>query len=250
MCMSNPLPSPRTLVPSDAPAIVSGASRGIGRATALRLAAAGRPVGLLARSNDALDTLAQEIRTRGGIAVVATCDMAVPEQIPAAVELCTKTLGPIRVLVNNAGVFLDRPMHETTLDDWQRVLRVNLTGSFVLAQAIWPHMVHGGGGVIVNIASKSAVQGYAGQSAYCASKAGLVGWARAVALEGKAHRIRVHNICPGGVDTDLLAGTSLAERMQGQPMMKPEDVADAVQFCISQPADVDIPEFLMARFGV
>ena len=236
------------LVPADGVALVTGASRGIGRAIVLKLASAGRPVGLIARSTDALDAVAGAARRLGAASEPVPCDVADPSQIAGAVERIGKTLGPIRVLVNNAGLFLDRPMPEITLEQWERVLRVNLTAPFVVTRAVWPQMLEAGGGVIVNIASKAAAQGYVGQSAYCASKAGLLGWARALGLEGKRHRVRVQSICPGGVDTELIAGTPLAERLEGQVMMHPEDVADVVHFCICQPANVDLPEMLMSRF--
>ena len=238
----------KTLVPADGVALVTGASRGIGRAVALRFASAGRPVGLLARSTGDLDEVAARITQRGGKATAVTCDVADPDQIIAAVQRVRETLGPVRVLVNNAGVFLDRPMPEITLADWRRLLQVNLTSAFVATQAVWPDMVATGGGIIVNVASKAGLQGYRGQSAYCASKAGMLGWARALALEGRAHHVRVHNVCPGGVDTELIAGTPLADRLAGQVMLEASDVAEVVQFCVSQPANVDLPDLLMNRF--
>lgn len=238
----------RSLVPADGAALITGASRGIGRAVALKLAFAGRPVGLIARSAGALDAVAAEARRLGAAAEPAPCDVTDPHQLADAVQHLRQRLGPTRVLVNNAGVFLDQPMPEITLEQWEHVLRVNLTASFVATQLVWPGMIKAGSGIILNIASKAATQGYVGQSAYCASKAGLLGWARAVALEGKKHHIRVHSICPGGVDTQLIAGTPLAERLAGQVMMQPEDIAEVVHFCICQPANVDLPEILMSRF--
>lgn len=237
------------LVPADAPAVVTGASRGIGRAIALRLASAGRPVGLIARSRAALDAVAAEVRQQGVPAIAVACDMAEPNAVRAAADHLVTTLGAVRVLVNNAGVFLDRPVAETPLEEWERLIRVNLTGPFILTQRLWTHLADGRGGIVVNIASKAAVQGYVGQSAYCASKAGLAGWSRALALEGRPHRVRVHTICPGGVDTDLIAGTHAGDRMKGQPLMRPADIAEAVHFCLSQPANVDLPELILSRFA-
>jgi NADP-dependent 3-hydroxy acid dehydrogenase YdfG len=247
MTPSNKIDEP--VVPVDAPALITGASRGIGRAVALSLARAGRPVALLARDIEALRAVADEARQCGAKAVTIHCDLAEASSIAGAVAEASDALGPIRVLVNNAGVFVDKPMVDTSLDELQRVLAVNLTGAILVTQAVWPQMVAAGGGVIVNIASKASIQGYHGQSAYCASKAGLLGFARAIAIEGKAHRIRVHNICPGGVDTDLIAGTPLAERLAGQVMMQPEDIAETVAFCINQPPTIDLPEVILSRFA-
>jgi 3-oxoacyl-[acyl-carrier protein] reductase len=235
-------------VPADGVALITGASRGIGRATAMRLAADGRPVALMARSGDALDEVAAAIGAGGGRASVVACDVTEPRQVEAALGAIRERLGPVRVLVNNAGAFLDCPIEQMTPAAWARVLAVNVTASFFLTRAVWPDMVAGGGGVIVNIASKAAVQGYAGQAAYCASKAGMLGWARVAAIEGRPHGIRVHSICPGGVDTEFIAGTALAERLAGQVMMRPEDVAEVVAFCVSRPANVDVPEIVMSRF--
>jgi 3-oxoacyl-[acyl-carrier protein] reductase len=236
------------LVPANAPAVVTGASRGIGRAIALKLAASGRPVGLIARSKDALETVAMEARQLYVQAEAVVCDVAEPRQLVDAIERIRQVLGPVRVLVNNAGWFLDRPMPGTTLEEWERIVRVNLTAPFVAAQAVWPQMVEAGGGVIVNIASKAGTQGYVGQSAYCATKGGLLGWARALALEGRPQNVRVHNVCPGGVRTELIAGTALADRLKGQVMLEADDVAEVVQFCITRPGNVDLPDVLMSRF--
>ncbi|MBN1490043.1 MAG: SDR family oxidoreductase [Phycisphaerae bacterium] len=237
------------LVPNDGVALVTGASRGIGRAVALRLATAGRPVGLIARNAGAMHHVVQRITEAGGTAELVSCDLAEPVKIRDAIERLRAALGPIRVLINNAGVFLDRPVSAIGFDQWEHILRVNLTAPFLVTQAVWADMVDGGGGIIVNIASKAALQGYVGQSAYAASKAGLLGWGRAVALEGKPHNIRVHTLCPGGVDTDLIAGTSLGQRLAGEVMLRPEDVAEAVQYCVSRPGNVDIPEIMMGRFS-
>jgi 3-oxoacyl-[acyl-carrier protein] reductase len=238
------------LVPADGVAVVTGASRGIGRAVALCLATDGRPLALLARTEQALRDVAAEAERLGTAAIPIPCDVADQHQVTTAVARIHERLGPIRIVVNNAGLFLDRPMWQTTPEQWERVLRVNLTAAFHITQTAWPDMLNAGGGVIVNIASKAGTQGYAGQSAYCASKAGMLGWARAIAIEGRPHNIRVHNICPGGVDTEFIARTPLAQRLDGQVMLHARDIAHVVRFCILQPANVDLPDILMARFSV
>lgn len=247
--MTSHAPAYGPVVPDDAVALVTGASRGIGRAIALRFAATGRPVGLLARSAEALEAVAAEVRRGGGASHAVVCDVADAAALREAVKQVADALGPIRVLVNNAGTFLDRPFADITLEEWEAVLCVNATAAMVATQAVWPMMVASGGGIIVNIASRAAIVGYAGQSAYCASKAAMLGWARALALEAAPHNIRVHTIGPGGTDTALIAGTPLAERLAGQALIRPEDVAEAVQFCVSMPSNVAVHELFMSRRG-
>ena len=128
------------------------------------------------------------------------------------------------------------------------MLRINLTAPTLLCRLILPLVIAADGGRIVNIASSSAVQGYAGQAAYSASKHGLLGLARCLALEARPHNIHVHTLCPGGVDTDLIRGMEVGRRFEGQPMMVPQDIADLVLFCISQAGDVDMPEVVLRHF--
>ncbi|OGV73151.1 MAG: hypothetical protein A3K19_15030 [Lentisphaerae bacterium RIFOXYB12_FULL_65_16] len=230
-------------------ALVTGAGRGIGRAVVLALAGAGAKVALLARSEDQLDGVAAEVRSSGGEAVTHPCDVACEGEIVAGVAECQRQLGRVDILVNNAGVFLDKPIAEITLADWDRVLRVNATAPFLFCRAVLPHMREQGGGRIVNIASTSGVQGYVGQAAYCASKHALLGFSRCLALEAKPSNIHVYTLCPGGVRTDFIAGTFLSKRLEGQPMIEPENMGDMVVFLVSQPPNVDIAEVVVRRFS-
>jgi NAD(P)-dependent dehydrogenase (short-subunit alcohol dehydrogenase family) len=217
-------------------AIVTGASRGIGHAIAVALAREGVRLGFLSRT-----------KPRVGGEFVA-CDFADSERVPGAVrELCGK-LGPVDFLINNAGVFLEKSVPETSLADWERILRVNLTASFLICREVLPQMIARKQGRIINIASTASVQGYLHQSAYCASKHGLLGFARSLAIEAKPHNVHVHTLCPGGVDTDLIKGTYLASRLQGQPMIAPKDIADMVLFLLRQPENIDLPEIVVRRF--
>ena len=203
-------------------AIVTGASRGIGLAIARVLARDGVRLGLLSRSKP--DVSGEFV----------ACDLAELDQIPAAVRRLVEILGPVDYLVNNAGMFLETPVAEMDLAGWERVLRVNLTAPFLVTREILPQMIARRQGRIVNIASTSSVQGYLHQSAYCASKHGLLGFARSLAMELKPHNIHVYNLCPGGVDTDLIKGTYLGERLKGQPMIAPGDIAEMVVFLLVQ----------------
>ena len=229
-------------------AIVTGASRGIGRAIALALGGCGMRLGLLARSQERLEEIADEVEALGGRALVAECDLGDLSALEVTARRLVERLGSVDLLVNNAGVFHESAVVEQELDDWERVLRINLTAPMLLCRLILPLMIAAGGGRIVNIASNSAVQGYAGQAAYSASKHGLLGLARCLALEARPHNIHVHTLCPGGVDTDLIRGTEVGRRFEGQPLIVPQDIADLVLFCISQAGDVDMPEVVLRRF--
>jgi NAD(P)-dependent dehydrogenase (short-subunit alcohol dehydrogenase family) len=151
-------------------------------------------------------------------------------------------------LINNAGTFLEKAVAEIQLADWERVLHVNLTAPFLLTREVLPHMIASRQGRIVNIASTASTQGYLHQSAYCASKHGLLGFGRSLAIEAKPHNVHVHTLCPGGVDTDLIKGTYLGERLKGQPMINPEDVAEMVLFLLRQPDNIDLAEVVVRRF--
>jgi NAD(P)-dependent dehydrogenase (short-subunit alcohol dehydrogenase family) len=135
------------------------------------------------------------------------------------------------------------------LEDWDRVQRVNLAAPFLITREVLPLMISRGAGRVVNIASTASQQGYLHQAAYCASKHGLLGFSRSLAIELKPHNIHVHALCPGGVDTDLLKGTYLGERLKGQPMIRPEDIADMVLFFLRQPDNIDLPELVVRRFA-
>jgi 3-oxoacyl-[acyl-carrier protein] reductase len=217
-------------------AIVTGASRGIGLAIARALAREGVRLGLLSRSKPDL----------GGEFVA--CDLAELDQIPAAVRQLVERLRQVDFLINNAGMFLESPVAEMDPADWERVLRVNLTAPFLVTREILPHLIARRQGRIVNIASTSSVQGYLHQSAYCASKHGLLGFARSLAMELKPHNIHVYNLCPGGVDTDLIKGTYLGERLKGQPIIAPGDIAEMVIFLLQQPENIDLSEIVVRRF--
>jgi len=226
--------------------LVSGAGRGIGRAVALAFAQAGAKVALLARSVDQLEAVAAEI---GPAALAVPCDVAEPDQIASAVATAVAQLGPVDILVNNAGVFLDATLAETSLADWNRTLAVNATGVFLLTQAVLPDMIERGSGRIINIASSAGLKGYAAQVAYCASKHAVMGLSRALALEVKPHNIHVHCVCPGGVETEFIAGTRLGERLAGQTMIQPADIAEACLYLARQPDHIDIDQIDVRRFA-
>lgn len=218
-------------------AILTGGSRGIGLAIAYALTAEGVKLAILGRTSP------ESIPCH-----FIRCDMAQLDAIPDAVASAVTKLGHVDFLINNAGVFLEKPITEIKTAEWEATLRVNLTAPFVVTREILKHMQERRSGRIVNIVSTSGLQGYLYQAAYCASKHGLIGLARTLALEAKPYGIHVYNICPGGVDTEFFKGTYLGERLRGQPLIKPEDIAGTVVFLLSQPDNVDIPEIIIRRF--
>ena len=201
-------------------AVVTGASRGIGRAIALRLAEAGAEVALWARDSAALRAVSGEIVAARGKARAIMVDVTDPGSVGRASELVRATMPPVRTVVNNAGVVLRKKTEEITDEEWRRVIAVNLDGTFYVTRAFIPDLEHNAGRVI-NIASISGREGTSLLAAYCAAKHGVVGLTRALAEELRAAKVSVNAICPGSVDTAMLR-----EGMPGaRPDMTPDDIA-------------------------
>jgi len=221
-------------------AVITGASRGIGRSTALTLAAEGMKLVLIARDEDALQKVSEE----AGGQTILPFDFSKPEGIP---ELAQQ-IGEVDCLVNNAGTFLESDLADMSFEQLDRVLQVNLVSPFGLIRELLPAL-RKSKGRIVNVVSTSAIQGYAQQSAYCASKAGLLGMMRALAIEEKPNGVRIHNVCPGGVDTDFINQTNLGKRLAGQVMISPDDIGGMIGFLLQQPDNIDISEMVIRRFN-
>ena len=207
-------------------AVVTGASRGIGAATAQAVAAAGAHVVLAARDAQALDTVADRIRAAGGEATTAVTDVSSAEQIERLFA-AARAVGPLAALVCAAGSLTSAPFAETTPEIWQRTLDVNLTGSFLCCRAAFTAMRDTGEGRIVNIASLSGVyatEKFPGLAAYNVSKYGVVGLTEAIAVEGRPHRISAICISPGAVDTEMLRRANPELR----PGLTPAEVAQLI----------------------
>lgn len=187
-------------------ALITGAGRGIGAAVARDLAAAGARVTLAGRGRDALDAVAAEIAEHGGRAAVRIMDVADEASVERGFADAAAALGPVDILVNNAGVGESAPFHKMDRELWDRVLAVNLTGVFLCCRAAMPAMLSRRSGRIINIASTAGLRAYAYVAAYVASKHGVIGLTRALALETARKGITVNAVCPGYTETDMAAG--------------------------------------------
>jgi NAD(P)-dependent dehydrogenase (short-subunit alcohol dehydrogenase family) len=210
-------------------AIITGASRGIGRAIAIRFAQEGAKIGLVARNETKLLGVADGIVASGGVAAWAAADVAVSAQVDAAAQRLRTALGPADIVVNNAGNVDRRPTREITDAEWHRVLSVNLDGTFYVTRAFLDDLV-ARQGRIINIASIAGRQGTPELAAYCAAKHGVVGLTRSLAEELRSARVAVNAICPGSVDTDMLR----EGRPGAKPDMSPEDIASTALYLAAE----------------
>ena len=214
-------------------AVVTGASRGIGAATAEAIAAAGAHVVLAARDREALDRVAGRIRQAGGGATPVPTDVSEGAEVERLFAAAGKA-GPVAALVCAAGVLTSAPFVETTSRIWDETLRVNLTGSFLCCRAAFTAMIGGGEGRIVNIASLSGVyatEKFPGLAAYNVSKYGIIGLTEAIAVEGREHGISAICVSPGAVDTEMLRRANPALR----PGLTPDDVAGLIVALLDSP---------------
>jgi 3-oxoacyl-[acyl-carrier protein] reductase len=236
-------------------ALVTGASRGIGRAIAVRLAAEGASVMAAARGDHA-QAVADEIVAAGGQAGALTVDVTDTGSVEAAVAATIARFGRIDILVNNAGITRDQLMLRMKREDWDAVLATNLTAAYTCAQAVLKPMVKQRSGRIVNISSVVGQSGNAGQANYAASKAGLIGFTKALALEIASRGITVNAVAPGLVDTDMtraIAGAAHAEWEARIPLKRlgtPDDIAHAVLFLASDEASYITGHVLAVNGGM
>ncbi|XOV75038.1 MAG: 3-oxoacyl-[acyl-carrier-protein] reductase [Phycisphaerales bacterium] len=223
-------------------ALVTGASRGIGKAIAQRLAADGRKVVLAARSEGALNEVADEIRSAGGEASVATLDVSDADVLASGIEGIIETEGRLDIIVNNAGITRDNLALRMSDEDFMEVLRVNLLSAFVVCRTAARSMMRNKFGRIVNIASTSGVVGNAGQANYAAAKAGLIGMTKSLARELGGKAITANAIAPGFIETDMTASlgddikSRIMESMALRRLGQPEDIAAAVAYVSSDAA--------------
>ena len=225
-------------------ALVTGASRGLGRAIARALAGAGARVALVARDLEKLQSVAEEIRSAGGEGDVFQADITDEAQVEALAASVPARLGRVQILVNNAGVNLRKTLPEFTLEEWRRVLDTNLTSVFLMCRAFVPPMKGQGYGRILNLTSIMSHVAIAGRTAYCASKAGLIGLTKSLALELAPEAITVNGISPGPfateMNTPLLQNPELSawfiSRIPLGRWGKVEEVGQLAVYLCSEPA--------------
>jgi len=233
-------------------ALVTGAGRGIGKATALALAREGAQLVICARSESQVKETAQAVIGGGGTAVSLGVDITRDQDVERLAQAAVDVFGGIDILVNNAGNYISSMFLDYKLEEWRDLYEVNVIGTVRVTRAILPMMVAGGGGRIINVASTAAKWGAAGQSAYNASKHAVLGLTRSLALEVASQGVRVNAVCPWWVDTELIddnalssvlgvppeeVRSTLAKRSPIGRLITPEDVAELVVYLSSPASD-------------
>ncbi len=224
-------------------AAITGGGRGIGRATALKLASAGATIVVVARNKTELDSVVAEIEAQGGQAMALVVDVTLSTDVESLAAELQEIFGQIDILVNCAGVALIAPLSTTSEADWDRVMDTNLKGTYLCTRALLGLLGRSDSALVVNIASKVGLTGHATVTAYSAAKAGVIGFSRALAQELGPENIRVVAICPGPVDTPM--------RWEATPQMDPklalsaETVADTILFLAKLDGDVTTGEIVI-----
>jgi short-subunit dehydrogenase len=214
--------------PIERRALITGASSGIGKATAFAFANAGIDVALVSRSQDKLEAIATAIREVGVKAKVYALDLAKLEQVETGIRVIAADFAPIDILVNNAGMGYTNPLIATPLSDWQQVIDLNLTSVFQCIQGILPAMRDQRRGTIINVASIAGQQPFPTWGAYNVSKAGLIALSKTLAAEERTYGIRVVSICPGAVNTPLWDTDTVQMDFNRKAMLTPEIVAQSI----------------------
>ncbi len=226
-------------------ALVTGAGRGIGKAVALALAEAGARVIVTARTEAELQAVAQTITSAGGSALVKTSDISDERSVADLFAFVTARAGALDILINNAGIGLFGPLAEFDAADFDRVIAVNVRGAFLCCKAAVNLMKRKQRGYIITIASVVGFKGYPGQSAYTASKHGVMGLTKSLAREVHTDSIRVSAILPGGVDTGMVGDAR--PDLDTSMLMKPDDIAQAVMYLLSLSDRAAVDEIYIRR---
>jgi 3-oxoacyl-[acyl-carrier protein] reductase len=234
-------------------ALVTGASRGIGRAIAQAFVQEGADVALIATKQDALDALAAELRSSGRTVVPLACDLRSGDAVSAAVDKAKEALGGLDIVVNNAGITADQLLMRQKEEDWQRVLDVNLTGAFRVTKAATRYLLKSKAGRVITVTSVVGLTGNAGQASYAASKAGLIGFTKSLAQEVASRGVTVNAIAPGFIETDMTAAdqqAAIKARIPMGRMAAAVDVAHAAVFLASDRAAYITGEVLRVDGGL
>ncbi|MEO0407992.1 MAG: SDR family oxidoreductase [Cyanobacteria bacterium P01_A01_bin.135] len=230
-------------------ALVTGASSGIGRATAIALAQAGFNLALVSRSKDDLAAVAKDAQTHGVSAQTFPVDLADLPRVKAAIDNILEACGPVGVLVNNAGMGYTGKLGEMSLSQWQQVMDLNLTSPFLCTQAVLPQMCDRGQGTIVNVASLAAYQAFPDWGAYGVSKAALVMLSKAFAVETREAGVRVVTLSPGAVNTAIWDTDTVQADFDRSQMLTPDIVAQAVVQAVTLPQQAVIEEIKLMPSG-
>lgn len=228
-------------------AVITGASRGIGRAIALNLAGTGVKTALVGRDKESLSTVKKEIEDIGGIAGIYPFDLNYISKIGNLVSDIAEDLGGIDFLINNAGIAVSKPFEETTEDEWDRIFTVNAKAPYFLCKETLPYLLKSGNANIINITSVVAKKGYANQSAYSASKHALYGFSKALSKEIHDRGIKVHTIAPGGVATDMVS--RMRPDIDPDDLIQPETIAEIITFLLTLSGNAVIDEIDIRREG-
>jgi 3-oxoacyl-[acyl-carrier protein] reductase len=222
-------------------ALITGATEGIGRATAFALGRAGYRVGVCARTEAKVRQLVKKLKAAGIEAAGAAADVGDADQTVRMIEEITGILGQIDVLINNAGILIARPFEELTLEDWDATMSTNVRSLYLVTRAVLPGMRQRKHGSIVNVASLAGRNGFAGGTAYTASKHAVLGFSRSLMLEVRKDNVRVIAICPGSVDTSLLKDQPML-KSEPSRILQPEEVADTILHTLSLPERAMVSE--------
>ncbi|OUL33010.1 short-chain dehydrogenase [Nostoc sp. T09] len=232
-------------------ALITGASSGIGKATALAFAKAGIDVALVSRSLEKLEAVAVAAKHTGVEARSYAVDLASVWQVKEQIQAIANEFGDIDILVNNAGIAYTATLSETPLEDWQQVINLNLTSVFQCIMGILPGMRDRGRGTMINVASIAGKQAFSNWGAYSVSKAGVIALSQALAQEERVHGIRVTAICPGAVNTELWDTETVHANFDRSKMLTPEIVAQSILHIALLPPQAVIDELiLMPSAGV
>ena len=231
-------------------ALVTGASAGIGWATALGLSAKGANVVVTARREQRLHELCDLIAAAGGKAVYLAGDAAEESTAQKCVALAVKQFGRLDILINNAGAGNYKNLIDTSAEEYDALMDANMKSSFLLSRHAAPVMIEQKAGEILFISSVAGLQGYAGEAVYCASKFAQIGFAQALDGELRKHGIKVGTICPGGVKTEFAVGKGRTEEgVKNSYMMDAHEVADAIVFACMQPRNARILQMTIRHMG-
>jgi acetoacetyl-CoA reductase len=223
----------------EAVVVVTGASRGLGRAIAEELGRGGAHIVVnYSRSKEPAEELVNRLKEEGAGAIAVQADVSDPEQAQSLIDRTLEEFNRIDVLVNNAGINVDRTLRKLSVEDWDKVIQVDLNSAFYTVHAALPHMMEQGGGKIINMSSFVGEAGNIGQANYAAAKAGLLGFTKTAAKELARYGITVNSICPGFIETDMVASIPEEQReklLKTVPLGRfgqPEEIARAVRFLV------------------